>query len=165
MATQAIIDRLTEAFPAVETSEFRGQTRAVVPRDAIFEALKFLKEEIGFDMLADLTCVDYLAYRGAPGRFGLVYLLLDTRSSERLVVRTFVDAPELAVPSVVPLWEGANWLEREVWDLMGIQFEGHPDLRRVVLPEEFTTHPLRKDYPLQGRGERHNFPVIPRAQG
>ena len=64
------------------------------------------------------------------------------------------------MPSVVPLWEGANWLEREVWDMFGIRFEGHPDLRRILMPEEFTAFPLRKDYPLQGRGERHNFPVL-----
>ena len=69
------------------------------------------------------------------------------------------------VPSVVELWAGANWLEREVWDLMGIRFEGHPDLRRIVLPDAFTAHPLRKDYPLQGRGERHNLPVITREEG
>jgi NADH-quinone oxidoreductase subunit C len=69
------------------------------------------------------------------------------------------------VASVVPLWEGADWLEREAWDLFGIRFEGHPDLRRILLPEEFTAHPLRKDYPLQGLGERHHFPTITRAEG
>jgi len=165
MTNQATIDRLLAAFPAVEPSEFRGQTRTVVPRESVFDALAFLKGDLGFDMLIDVTCVDYLAYRGARGRFGLVYLLLNTGSGERLVVRTFVDDTEPTVPSVVPLWEGANWLEREVWDLFGMRFEGHPDLRRIVLPEEFTAHPLRKDYPLQGRGERHNFPVITRAEG
>ncbi len=165
MTTQATIDRLTAAFPAVQASEFRGQRRAVVPREIVFNALRVLKEDLGFDMLIDVTCVDYLAYRGAPGRFGLVYLLLNTESGERLAVRTFVDDPNPVVPTVVLLWEGANWLEREVWDLFGIRFEGHPDLRRIVLPEQFTTHPLRKDYPLQGRGERHNLPVITRAEG
>jgi NADH-quinone oxidoreductase subunit C len=165
MANQTTIDRLTGMFPSTETSEFRGQIRAVLPRGSIFDALAFLREPCGFDMLVDVTCVDYLAYRGAPGRFGLVYLLLNTESGERLNVRTFVDDPDPAVPSAVPLWEGANWLEREVWDLFGIRFEGHPDLRRIVLPEQFATHPLRKDYPMQGRGERHNFPVITRTEG
>ena len=80
-------------------------------------------------------------------------------------MRCFVNDPEPTVPSVVGLWEGANWLEREVWDMFGIRFAGHPDLRRILLPEEFAAHPLRKDYPLQGRGERHNFPVITRAEG
>ena len=68
------------------------------------------------------------------------------------------------VRSVVGLWEGANWLEREVWDMFGIHFEGHPDLRRILMPEEFTAFPLRKDYPLQGLGERHNFPVLKRGE-
>jgi NADH-quinone oxidoreductase subunit C len=65
----------------------------------------------------------------------------------------------------VPMWEGTNWMEREVWDMFGIRFDGHPDLRRILLPEEFTAHPLRKDYPMQGRGERHNFPVLERGDG
>ena len=165
MTMQTTNDRLAAAFPAVEMSEFRGRTRAVVPPESILAALTFLKQELGFDMLVDVTCVDYLSSRGAPGRFGLVYLLLNTHSGERLNVRTFVNDPDPGVPTVVPLWEGANWLEREVWDLFGIHFEGHPDLRRILLPDEFTTHPLRKDYPMQGRGERHNFPVITRAEG
>jgi NADH-quinone oxidoreductase subunit C len=80
-------------------------------------------------------------------------------------VRSFVNEPKPVVPSVVGLWEGANWLEREVWDLLGIRFAGHPDLRRIVLPDAFAAHPLRKDYPLQGRGERHNFPVLKRNVG
>lgn len=165
MGIQEAIDRFTEAFPSAEATVFRETTRAVVPCHSVLDALSFLKETCGFDMLVDVTCVDYLAYRKAPGRFGLVYLLLNTESGERLVVRTFVNDPDPTVPSVVPLWEGANWLEREVWDLFGIRFDGHPDLRRIVLPEEFTAHPLRKDYPMQGRGERHNFPLIIRKEG
>ena len=158
------IAALEEKFPELSVSQFRGQTRVVVPRDGIYRALETLKGQLGFDLLIDVTCVDYLHYRGAKDRFGLVYLLANTQTNERIIVRTFASDPEPAVPSVVPLWEGANWLEREVWDLFGIRFEGHPDLRRIVLPEEFSAHPLRKDYPLQGRGERHNFPVITRAQ-
>jgi NADH-quinone oxidoreductase subunit C len=91
-------------------------------------------------------------------------LLTDTETNERITVRTFVNDPEPAVPTAVGLWEAANWLEREVWDMFGIRFDGHPDLRRILLPEEFTAFPLRKNYPLQGRGERHNFPVIRREE-
>jgi NADH-quinone oxidoreductase subunit C len=163
-ADPAVADLLT-AYPGVQTSEFRGQQRLVVLREHIHDALARLKEQHGFDMLVDLTCVDYLHYRGATDRFGLVYLLADTRTNRRLTVRTFVNDPEPAVPSIVDLWQGADWLEREVWDLFGVRFEGHPDLRRIVLPEVFAAHPLRKDYPLQGRGERHNLPVITRAEG
>ena len=115
-------------------------------------------------------------YPGAKDRFGLVYLLAGTESraacthGRRLTVRTFVNEPRPGVPgaptvrSVVGLWEGANWLEREVWDMFGIRFEGHPDLRRILMPDEFTAFPLRKDYPLQGLGERHNFPVLKRGE-
>jgi NADH-quinone oxidoreductase subunit C len=156
-----VIAPLAARFPAVTSSTHRGQSRVVVPEPHAFESLAFLKDR-GFDLLVDITCVDYLDYPGAKHRYGLVYLLSNTTTNGRLTVRVFVDDPQPSVRSVVPLWEGANWLEREVWDLFGIRFEGHPDLRRLVMPEEFTAHPLRKDYPLQGRGERHNFPVITR---
>ncbi len=161
-AEKSTIDALVARFPAVKLSEFRQQTRAVVPAEDVYSALKFLKQDRGFDLLVDITCVDYLNYRGATDRFGLVYILTNTKTNERLIVRTFLNEPELSVPSVTSLWEGANWLEREVWDMFGISFEGHPDLRRILLPEEFEAFPLRKDYPLQGRGERHNFPVLTR---
>ena len=145
----------------IESSIYRDQQRVIVPAQNSFDALSMLKDR-GFDLFIDITCVDYLEYRKAKHRYGLVYLLASTMNTDRLTVRTFVDDPKPTVASVVPLWEAANWLEREVWDLFGIHFTGHPDLRRLVMPEEFTAHPLRKDYPLQGRGERHNFPVITR---
>ena len=160
----AIIQSLQDRLGEVHPSEFRGQSRVVIPSGALYEALSMLKQEHGFDMLVDITCVDYLNYRDAADRFGLVYLLANTGSNARITVRTMLNEPELTVPTAVPLWEGSNWLEREVWDMFGIRFEGHPDLRRILLPEEFAAHPLRKDYPLQGRGERHNFPVLTRAE-
>jgi NADH-quinone oxidoreductase subunit C len=165
MAEQTTIDALKAAHPTLVFSEFHGQTRAVVPIELLYEVLKALKEKWCFDLLVDITCVDYLLYRDAKDRFGMVYLLANSESNERITVRCFVNDPDPTLPSVVSIWEGANWLEREVWDLFGIRFSGHPDLRRIVLPEEFTAHPLRKDYPMQGRGERHNFPVITRAEG
>lgn len=165
MSTSTVLEQLGDAFRGLAVSQFRGQTRVVVPVESLLGILGMLKEKAGFDLLVDVTCVDYLNYHGAKDRFGLVYLLANTETNQRLVVRCFVNDPEPTVPSVVGLWEGANWLEREVWDLFGIRFDGHPDLRRIVLPEEFTAHPLRKDYPLQGLGERHNFPVIRRAEG
>jgi NADH-quinone oxidoreductase subunit C len=159
------IDILKAAFKDLAVSDFRGQTRVVVSPASVHDVLKDLKERLGFDLLVDVTCVDYLDYRGAKDRFGLVYVVSNTQTNERIIVRTFVNEPEPTVPSVADLWQGANWLEREVWDLFGIRFAGHPDLRRIVLPQEFESHPLRKDYPLQGRGERHNLPVIRRAEG
>lgn len=174
MASAEPIAALCLRFAGLAASEFRGQDRLVVPPASIYEVLGALRDQWGFDLLVDVTCVDYLDYPAAAespqvvagrGRFGLVYLLANTATNQRLTVRSFVDDPEPTVPSVCDLWEGANWLEREVWDLFGIRFDGHPDLRRLVLPEEFTAHPLRKDYPLQGRGERHNFPVLRRGDG
>jgi NADH-quinone oxidoreductase subunit C len=105
-----------------------------------------------------------LNYRGATDRFGLVYIVTNTKTNERLIVRTFLNEPDLSAPSVTALWEGANWLEREVWDMFGIDFAGHPDLRRILMPQEATCFPLRKDYPMQGLGERHNFPVLKRGE-
>ena len=160
-AVDDVLAALGERFGPLESSVFRGQTRVVVPEPRSFDVLAFLRER-GFDLLVDVTCVDYLDFKGATSRYGLVYLVANTATNQRLTVRVFVDDPHPTVRSVVALWEGANWLEREVWDLFGIRFAGHPDLRRLVMPEEFTAHPLRKDYPLQGRGERHNFPVITR---
>jgi NADH-quinone oxidoreductase subunit C len=165
LPSQTTVQALLSQFPELAMSEFRGQARCVAPAGSLLAVLRTLKEKLGFDLLVDISCVDYLDYPGARDRFGLVYLLADTVTNQRITVRCFVNDPEPAVPSVVPLWEGANWLEREVWDMFGIRFTGHPDLRRILLPEEFTAFPLRKDYPLQGRGERHNFPVIRRAQG
>jgi NADH-quinone oxidoreductase subunit C len=154
-------EALEQACGPLEYSVYRGQQRVVVPAEKSFDVLALLKQR-GFDLLVDVSCVDYLEYRGATDRYGLIYLLASTTSNERLTVRAFVNDPEPAIASVVPLWKAANWLEREVWDMFGIHFTGHPDPRRLVMPEAFTAHPLRKDYPLQGRGERHNFPVITR---
>ena len=159
---------LAERFPDAKIREFRGQPRLDVSSESTIDVLSKLKAS-GFDLLVDVTCVDYLQYRAdrdkePDGRFGLTYLLANTTTAERVTVRAYLDdEDEPTVASVVPLWEGANWLEREVYDMFGIHFDGHPDLRRILLPEEFSAHPLRKDYPLQGRGERHNFPTIARA--
>ena len=157
---------LTSSFAdaTLAASVFRGQTRVVTPRGSLTDVLAWLKQS-GFDLLVDITCVDYLNYRDATDRFGLAYLLANTATNERITLRVYLNEPDLSVPSAVPLWEGANWMEREVYDMFGIQFAGHPDLRRILLPDAFTAHPLRKDYPLQGRGERHNFPVLTRGVG
>lgn len=149
---------------ACATSQFRDNIRLHVAADQAYACLACLKDDCGFDMLIDITAVDYLNYAGARDRFGVVYALLNTTSGQRIYVKTAVNEPELRLPSVFPLWRGADWMEREVFDMFGIEFAGHPDLRRILMPEEFTAFPLRKDYPLRGRGERHNFPVIPRAE-
>ena len=163
-ATTETQDALKAKFGDLPTSEFRGQTRVVVGKDRLLEAMRLLKDERQFDLLVDVTCVDYLNYRDATDRFGLVYLLASTSTNERITIRVYLNEPDLTVPSLYDMWSGADWLEREVYDMYGIVFEGHPDLRRILMPEEFTAFPLRKDYPLQGRGERHNFPVLTRSE-
>lgn len=158
------LSTLTERFGnEITESTFRDNRRIVVPAARLFAVLEHLKRS-GFDSLLEVTAVDYLEYEGATDRFGLVYVLVSTTTGERLVIKTHLNPPELEVPSAYPLWKSADWLEREVYDMFGITFAGHPDLRRILMPEEFTAFPLRKDYPLKGRGERHNFPVITRAE-
>jgi NADH-quinone oxidoreductase subunit C len=147
------------------TSTFRDNFRIFVPAAQLIAALRILKEECGFALLAELGGTDYLGYPGhTRSRFEVHYVLLNLDTTERLVVKTGVDDPEPTLPSAFCLWEGANWMEREVYDMYGITFAGHPDLRRILMPEEFTAFPLRKDYPLRGRGERHNFPKLKRGE-
>ncbi len=145
-------------------SLFRDNRRLIVRSERVFEILKVLKEEHGFDFLFELTAVDYLKYPDARDRFGVIYGLANTTTGERLLVKTFLNEPDLSLPSVFSLWNGADWMEREVFDMYGILFDGHPNLKRILMPDAFTSFPLRKDYPLRGRGERHNFPALTRAE-
>lgn len=167
----AYLDVLTQKLPAgsFTTSEFRDNKRVLVAADkapvVLYALLKTLKDECGFDMLCDVGGIDYLHYPNATDRYCVVYALVDTKSAERVFVKAFANDPTPELPSVVPLWAGADWMEREVYDMYGVTFVGHPDLRRILLPGEFTSYPLRKDYPLRGHGERHNFPVLTRAEG
>jgi NADH-quinone oxidoreductase subunit C len=147
------------------TSEFRDNKRIHVPAERLFDFMKVLKDQCGFDMLAEIAGVDYLTYPNAADRYGVIYGLVNTITGERLFVKVLLNDPDPAVASLCPLWKGADWMEREVYDMYGVRFEGHPDLRRILMPEASTCFPLRKDYPLRGRGERHNFPVITRAEG
>jgi NADH-quinone oxidoreductase subunit C len=149
---------------AVAVSEFKGNTRIVIHAEKIEAVLRGLKETQGFDMLCDLAGIDYLNYPDATDRYAVLYSLTNTITGERIFLKTFVNDPDPELPSVVSIWEGANWMEREVFDMFGITFTGHPDLRRILMPDAFVGHPLRKDYPLRGYGERHNFPTVTRAE-
>lgn len=166
MPFDATVTHLKERFgaDAVTTSEFRDNRRVHVAPEIVFDVLRILKTDLGFDQLAELSAADYLKYPGARDRYGIWYCLLNTENGERVIVKTFVNDPDPRVPSCFSLWRGADWMEREAYDMYGIVFEGHPDLRRILMPDEFESWPLRKDYPLRGRGERHNFPVITRAE-
>jgi NADH-quinone oxidoreductase subunit C len=173
-----------EGVPGVvsETEAF-GETTLVVDIPGLVEACAFLRDELGFDMLVDIAATDYLGW-GAPGvsgyigtaqgrnlnrpmtqglqalpgpkpkRFALNYHLLAIRpGAPRVRVQLWLDDGE-SVPSVVPLWPGADWFEREAWDMMGILVEGHPHLERLIMDEDWEGHPLRKDYPIGGEPVR-----------
>jgi NADH-quinone oxidoreductase subunit C len=152
-----ILNRLGERFGAalVETHDYRGDHTAVLERAVLLDALEFCKTErdLAFDVLMDLTAVDYLRFPGREDgpRFEVVYHLYSVPFNHRLRLKVRVEEDDAVVPSAVPLWPIANWFEREVWDMFGIRFEGHPDLRRLLMYEEFEGHPLRKDYPINRR--------------
>ena len=132
----------------LETSRFRGDDILVLERAELRESFRLLRDdpELNFDFLSDITAVDY--WKKKEPRFEVVYQMLSLRGRRRLRVRVPVPEHDAAVESLSPLWRGANFLEREIWDLFGITFIDHPDLRRILLYEEFQGHPLRKDYPV-----------------
>lgn len=147
------------------TATFQDNLRLYVPSARLIELLTTLRDTCGFNFLSEIGGTDYLGYPGRTrSRFEVHYVLRNQETSEFLVVKVGVDDPNPTLPSVYPLWHGSDWMEREVFDMYGIRFEGHPDLRRILMPEEFTAYPLRKDYPLRGRGERHNFPKLTRNE-
>ena len=146
--------RLKEQFPdaVVEIHDHRGDETAILQREALVPIARFLKSDSGFDMniLTDLTAVDGLGMKWSP-RFEVVYHFYSLAKNHRLRVKVRVDEKDAVMPTVTPLWPAADWFEREVWDMFGIRFDGHPNLKRILMYEEFTGHPLRKDYPVNKR--------------
>jgi NADH-quinone oxidoreductase subunit C len=153
----AILARLAAEFggDVLETHTRCGDATAVIAPAAIDTVLRFCRDDpaLAFDMLMDLTAVDYLRYPGREDgrRYEVVYHLYSTREHHRVRVKVALEEDRAVVPTAVPVWAAANWFEREVWDMFGIRFEGHPDLRRLLLYDEFVGHPLRKDYPINRR--------------
>jgi len=147
---------LTEACGAAivdSVVEFNDLVVKVAPKD-LLSVLTTCKESpaLAFNLLADLTAVDWMDNR--QDRFEVVYQLLSLPKLWRVTIKVDVSEGSPEVPSATSLWRGANFLEREVWDMYGIRFTGHPDLRRILMYEEFVGHPLRKDYPIQGKQPR-----------
>jgi len=176
MPTQDAIAALTQKFPDIHIqarpmivySDGRdsGQMFVAIPAGRLVEVARFLRDDANckFEQISDVTCVDYLNHPEPPSdeRFGVTYSLLSLTHNHRLWLKVFVSDPRPTVPTLTGVWRGAEWTEREVFDLFGINFSGHPDLRRILCPDWFTDHPLRKDYPLRGRGEREKFDVLTR---
>lgn len=142
---QPIIDAFASRFQA-QASEFRDQTSLMIAGEHIVAACRALRDEFGFETLSGQTAVDY--WPEQTPRFHLIYLLYSMQHQNRLVLRVPLDADHPSVSTVEGIYPNANWHEREVWDMFGIHFEGHSDLRRILMPHDWEGYPLRKDYPL-----------------
>lgn len=177
---------LKQQFPdaGLKVGEFRDQVTVVVPREHLKAVVKFLRDDaaLRYDMLFDLNGVDYLKFPGAKHRFAVNYGLLSIANNDRLWLKVHLDPtrdtapgtaprdeeaqgagdPGLMVDSVIDLYAAADWMERECFDMLGIIFNGHPDLRRILTWNGFGSHPLRKDYPLRGVGERERYKIVTR---
>jgi NADH-quinone oxidoreductase subunit C len=150
-----IIQSLEKRFPGavLDTKLFRGETTLTIKKENILEVCRHLKSDLGFLFLVDITGVDYLGIK--TPRYEVVYHVhrFGSDFEENLRIRLKVEIPEddAAVDSVTPAWSGADWLEREAYDMFGIQFVGHPDPRRILMPEDYEPFPLRKDFDVRNR--------------
>lgn len=184
----SIPEILKERFPhhVLATHRYRGEDTVILKREGLQEVARALKDfPLDFNILMDVTCVDYLKFEqtpfnapttktpsplpffmkpktdpkgekwerptGAPYRFEVVYHFYSLAKNHRLRVKVPLEEKSPEIDSVVPLWASADWFEREIWDMYGVVFKGHPNLKRILMYEEFTGHPLRKDYPVNKR--------------
>ncbi len=153
------LQRIQEQFAAdiIETHAFRGDETALILAPSLKTIAQFLKEtpELDFNFLMDLTAVDYLFFAGGriqkASRFEVVYHFFSLKFNQRIRIKVPVDEKSPEVDSLIDLWASADWYEREVWDMFGIKFRGHPNLKRILMYEEFQGHALRKDYPFNKR--------------
>jgi NADH-quinone oxidoreductase subunit C len=141
----AIVEAIQARFSA-ESSTFRGDVTLHLATEHIVAACTALREEFGFELLSEVTAVDY--WPELEPRFNVIYGLRSVSQNLILFLRVPVSGKEPSVPSITPIYFNANWFERELWDMFGIRAEGHPDLRRILMPYDWEGHPLRKDYPL-----------------
>jgi NADH-quinone oxidoreductase subunit C len=155
MAEESLtLRKLREKFAdsILETHSFRGDDTAIIAPQALVAVCRLLKEdpELDYNFLMDLTAVDGLQLNLKP-RFEVVYHFFSLSKKQRVRIKVPADGKNPEVDSIVKLWPGADWYEREVWDMFGIKFRGHPDLKRILMYEEFQGYPLRKDYPINKR--------------
>lgn len=151
----SVTDSLNNKFPGAVKSkiEYRGETTLLVLKESVLEICRTLKDDFGFTFLADLTAVDYLEVK--TPRYEVVYHVHrfgpEFNENVRIRLKAEVPEPEPRIDSVTPVWSGADWLEREVYDMFGIEFTGHPDPRRILMPEDYEPFPLRKDFDVRNR--------------
>ena len=150
MEQSLTLDKIKEAYPeeVIDTHSNLGQDTVSIAKADLTEVAEYIKNTLGFNVLIDLTAVDN--WKKKP-RYEVVYHLLSMDTKQRLRMKVPVEAPNPTIPTLTGLWKAANWYEREVYDMFGIHFEGHPDLRRILMYPEFEGHPLRKDYPITKR--------------
>jgi NADH-quinone oxidoreductase subunit C len=152
---QTVVDSLSTNLPdsVLDVKTFRGETTIIIDKKRVRETCRHLKNNFGFKFIADITAVDYLGVKTT--RFEVVYHVHrfgpDFDDNIRIRLKAELPEEEPRIDSVVPVWSGANWLEREVYDMFGIEFLGHPDLRRILMPEDYEPHPLRKDFDVRDR--------------
>ncbi len=142
---EKIVQTLQETFKA-QAEEFRGEAHVFVDAAQIVDVLAFLRDQQSFELLSALTAVDY--WPQETPRFHVIYQLTSLANNLSLMVRVLVNGDQPEVPTVSGVYAAANWREREIWDMFGVRFAGHPDLRRILMPPDWEGHPLRKDYPL-----------------
>jgi len=152
MEALQIAEKIKEKFPeeTLDIREFRGQVSVTLKKGRILDICRYLHDDpdLFLDYLVDVCGCDYLGKKDV--RFEVVYHLYSIRHRHAIRLKAEVPDSDPSIDSVMPVWVGANWHERECYDLFGIVFKGHPDLRRILLPEDWEGHPLRKDYPLKG---------------
>ena len=160
-----LVERLKERQPDAvrEENEFRGEITLLIPRERIVEVCRFLKDDPEADF-AQLTCVIGTHFLERDYDYEVIYELLSLEKNHRLRLKVRLKEGE-TVPSVTSVWPGANWPEREAFDLVGIRFQGHPDLRRIIMPEDYEDHPLRKDFDVEGGPTDLDRPARPPSRG
>lgn len=150
-----LAERVKNKFPNLVSEALlnHGDAMIVVKKEGVRNLCTELKKDAEFDfnVLMDLTCVDYLFWEEKENRFEIVYNLFSTNKRHRLFIKVQVSEEDAGVDSVTSVWPAANWFEREVWDMFGVKFSGHPNLKRILMYEEFAGHPLRKDYAYNQR--------------
>jgi NADH-quinone oxidoreductase subunit C len=163
--SQSVTETLAPEFDgrSIAVGERDGGAYIDIGRDEVIAVLRFARESLGMNYLTDISAVDALELADdRPERFCVVYLLRNIDTGDELTVRAFVPENDPTIDTATDIWRAADWLEREVYDMFGIEFAGHPNMIRILTPENLEGHPLRKDFPMEGTGHRDSFPVITR---
>lgn len=157
------VDSVKGAFPDAvqDVHEFRGETTIILDPAQLVPVMQHLRNTPGlvYNFLSDISAVDYYPEENRPGRFGVCYHIYSMLYNHRLRIKLYLPDENPAAATITTVWPGANWLEREIHDMMGIRFEGHPDLRRLLMPADWDGHPHRRDYPMGKETVQFSFNI------